>query len=150
MYMQENSIKWQTEEYTYTKKGRDWFWVVGIITIAVAITAVVLGNGLFAVLVLLAGFTLSLQAVKKPRVIEFEITNKGVRTDKIVYPFSSLESFWVEDKIILKSKKFLMPYIIIPLGEIEPKIIRDTLYDFMEEEEQREPLAHQIMERFGF
>ena len=68
-----------------------------------------------------------------------------------------LESFWVEDteyhdKIILRSKKPLSPFIIIPFDSTttDPESIRDYLLDYLDEEELEEPLHQILMEWLGF
>lgn len=151
------SIQWQAHEYEYIEKDTNWFWAVGIITAALALVAILVGNILFALVILLAGFTLSLHAARKPDIVNFEINPKGVKVDATLYPFSTLESFWVDElneinpKIIFKSEKPFMPVIILPMpAETDPEDIREYLRYYLEEEEMYEPLSHKLMEYLGF
>jgi hypothetical protein len=150
-------IRWQAHEYEYVEKDSNWYWAVGIITVAGAVVAFIAGNILFGILILLAGFTLSMHAARKPELMNFEINPKGVMSDSTLYPYTTLESFWVDDmsdvnpKIILKSEKLFMPHIIIPYpADTDPEELRDYLGYYIAEEEMYEPFSHKLMEYLGF
>lgn len=151
------TIHWKAHEYEYVEKDSNWFWAVGVITVSATLVSILVGNILFAVFAILAGFTLSLHAARKPDLQNFEINPKGLMVDEILYPYQTLESFWVDDltrdnpKIILKSSKLFMPYIIIPYpsGE-DAEELRDYLGYYLDEEEMYEPLSHKIMEYLGY
>jgi hypothetical protein len=149
---------WQALEHNhYKKKTADWFWGLGIITAGLAVLIFFFGNFLFGVIIILFAITSSLLANRKPQVVEFEITRKGVRAGNILYPYSSLESFWVDDgefhdKIIFKTRKSLHPYIIIPFDSTQtnPEVIADFLLDYLNEEEMDEPIHQIFLEILGF
>ena len=157
--MSDDKFTWQAYEYTYTEKSVDWFWAVGIIALSLAVTAVILGNLLFALLILIGSFALVLQAVRKPKQLTYELNERGVIVDTQLYPYGTLESFWVEhgappadgeEKIIIKSKKALMPYIVIPIEGVRSEDVRSYLLEHLPEEEHTEPTSQKIMERLGF
>ena len=115
-------LSWETLEYFHTEKTTDWYWIVGIVTISVAIISIILNNLIFAILILVSSFVLSLFASRKPAVIRIEIDDNGVKVGKTFYPYSSLESFWIETrefhpKILIKSKKVFMHLIVIFIEE---------------------------------
>ncbi|MDA8611390.1 hypothetical protein N9L18_00810 [Candidatus Pacebacteria bacterium] len=150
-------IEWQAMEHHHEVRSNDWFWIVGVIAIAGAILAAYFENILLAILIVIAGFTSLLHGHSKPKVITFKISRRGVQAGTTLYPFSSLESFWVEDemredKIILKSQKFMMPYIVIPYDstKTDPEEIRDYLLEYINEEEMAEPVLQQVLENLGF
>ena len=157
--MNENQppLVWKAHEYEYREKSVDWFWALGIIATTGATAAVVLGNILFAVLIVIGTLTLALYAVRKPNLTQFEINDRGIRIDNTIHPYTSLDSFWVDDideralpKLLIKSKKTLMPYIIIPLDRVSPADVRECLFLYLDEEEHTEPLPHKIMDYLGF
>ena len=144
-------------EHGHHEKSSDWFWIVGIVSVAGTILAVYFGNLLFGLLILLAGFTAILQGHTKPKVVKYEIGRKGIRADDIIYPYTNLSSFWVideevNDRILLKSNKALMPIIVLPFDsmELDPEKIRDYLLDYLDEAELEEPTLQKIMESLGF
>lgn len=155
--MSSKVIEWRALEHTHHEKTADWFWIVATIAIASAIVSTYFGNIILAILITIAAFTAFLQAHTKPEVLEFRITRKGVHAGPSLFPYSTLESFWVideeiNDKIILRSKKFLMPYIILPFDstKTDPDEIRNYLLEYLHEEEMEEPVSQLIMERLGF
>ena len=152
----EKTIAWQTLEYQSRPRSGDWFWAIGIITVAAAVTAILLKNFLFGILIIIATFTLMLQAARRPRLLHFEINQAAVIAGSIAYPLSSLESFWIDEtnptdmRLLLKSKNLTAMLATIPLGNTTPQTIRDLLATRLTETELHEPLAQKIMEAFGF
>lgn len=152
------TIQWRAHEYEHKEKSADWFWVLGTIAITGIITAIILKNILFAILIVIGTLTLTLYAIRKPNLTHFEINNRGIRIDNLLHPYISLDSFWVTDtkegtspSLIVKSSKTLMPYIIIPLEDsISPFEIRECLLSYLDEEEYEEPLSYKFMDYLGF
>lgn len=155
--MASKTISWKALEHHHQVRSNEWFWAIGIIAVAGAVLAAYFGNIILAILITLAGFTSLLQGHSKPRVIEFRITRKGVAAGETMYPYSTLESFWVideevDDRIILKSRKVMMPFIILPFDSTttDPDEIRDYLLEYLDEEEMQEPVMQKVMENLGF
>ncbi len=159
MLMNETSpLSWHAREYHHEPKSIDWFWAVGIIALCVAITSVIYGDILFAILILIGSGALVIYAVREPEVVYFELNEKGVLIDRKLYPYATLESFWVEihnnvhphPKLLIKSQKISMPLIAIPVDEVHPDDVRRFLLDYLPEEEHFEPLSQKVMEYLGF
>lgn len=151
-------FRWQAYEYEHRRKNPDWYWALGIIALGFFVVAVLFGNFLAAILVILAAVSLALHSAREPELRTFELGERGFRTDDLIYPFPSLESFWVADsgiyeyapKLFLKSKKILMPHLVIPLEDVRPEDVREFLKTRLKEEEHDESLSHRILERLGF
>lgn len=151
-------IQWRAHEYEHKEKSADWFWVLAIVAITGVITAIILKNILFAILIIVGTLTLALYAIRKPNLTHFEINNRGIRIDNSLHPYISLDSFWVIDTeeervstLIIKSSKTLMPYIIIPLdNSVSSFEIRECLLTYLDEEEYEEPLSYKFMDYLGF
>lgn len=147
---------WQAFEYPHREKSNDWFWALGIITVGASVAAIFMHNILFALLIIVAGVALGLVSSREPDLVTFEISRRGIRIDDNLYPYQNLEGFWIEDhqhmftpKLLLKSKKWLMPVVVIPIEEVEPEDVYAALLFFLPEEELHEPFAHKIMEFVG-
>lgn len=129
---------------------------MGIITISVAIVATILGNVIFAILIILAAFSLSLFINRPPENVHVIVDEKGITKDKIHYPYSTLESFWIDEdhphkKIILRSQKLLMPLIIVPIGEeVDVEKLHSVLTVSLKEEYHSLPFVEQLLEYLGF
>ncbi len=148
-------IVWEAYEYVHREKSTDWYWAVSIITVSMAVTAILFNDVLFAVFIVISFFALMLYAKRKPQLLEIKIDDRGIEEGRVRYPYLSIESFWVEDrfgetKIIMKSKKKTLPYIVIPIIDVNADDVRDHLKKFLPEEEHEEPLAKRIMEYLGF
>ncbi len=147
-------LSWKSLEYKHTEKGADWFWAVGIVAVAVAVTAVILGNILFSILILIAAFCLVFFAFRRPQEVVIEINDRGVRVDSLLYPYSNLEAFWVENdedpRLFLRARKFLMPLVVLSLDDVSPEAVHQVLSGILPEEEMREPFLVKLMEHLGF
>lgn len=150
-------ISWQQHEHLHREKTVDWFWIVGIIAFGGIVLSVFFNNFLFALIIFLFTVISFVMVQRPPRLLVFEISRKGVRAGNVLYPYSMLDSFWIEDteyddKILFKSRKPLTPLLVIPFDstQTDPEQIRDFLLDFIDEEELEEPLHQILMEWFGF
>lgn len=154
----QRTISWQAHEYFHQEKSSDWFWGLGIIAITAAVLAIILGNTLFALVILLFAFAASLQAHRQPKLVTFELTSRGIVIDHMLYPYSTLEAFWIVDqhikkpepKILIKSKRFLFSYIHMPVEGVDIDDVRDYLLMYLKEEELEESFLEKLLEYFGF
>ncbi len=148
-------ISWRAPEHIYTEKTADWYWVVGIVTLSVALISIILNNLVFAILIIVSAATLSLFATKRPRMIPIELSPNGVSVDTTFYPYADLESFWVETehwhpRIFLKSTKNLSPFIVIFLNDADPGEIHHALSQHLTERKHSEPLLEKVLIYLGF
>ena len=150
------NIEWEAHEYEHKERSSDWFWAVGIISVAIAVVSFILGNVIFGILVIIAAFALSIFANRPPAVVDVSINERGITRGKIHYPYQTLESFWIdtehpEKKIILKSQKMLMPLIVIPLGEgVDIDDLHEVLSQFLKEEYHSLPIIEKLLDYLGF
>jgi hypothetical protein len=153
-------LTWRVREREVGKKNADWFWALGILALSAAVAAFILRNVLFGILILLGSFLLALYVVKKPRTITYALTRRGVVIDDELFPYQTLASYWIhidphspenEPMLLIKEKAFFAPLIIIPIAEdISPEDISEILGELLELEEISPPMAHRILELFGF
>jgi hypothetical protein len=150
--MDRELLTWEALEHRHRPHGPDWFWAIGVIGLGISVTAIVLGNLLFGILVIIGTVALLLQSLKHPREIEFGITERGIRIGTTLYPYTTLEVFWIteDDLLLIRSTKVFMPLLIIPIEGPAREEVRDALLGFLDEEELHEPLSHKIMEAVGF
>jgi len=148
-------ISWQSPTHLYSEKKPDWYWVVGIITLAIAAVCIIFGQIIPGIFVIVAAVALVLHASHPPRNMTCEINDRGVIIDNVLYPFLSLDSFWIPHdefphKLILKSRKLLMPLFVIYIAEIDPEQVREILLKYIAETEHREPFLKHVLDGFGF
>jgi hypothetical protein len=153
-----HTISWQAHEYFHQEKTADWYWALGIIAITAATLAIIFSNILFALVIVLFAFAAGMQAHRPARLIDFELTPRGIVIDKTLYPYNTLDSFWITEehvqkvapKLLIKSKKLLMPFLHVPIEEVQVDDVRSYLLQYIHEEEHEESILEKILERFGF
>lgn len=148
-------IEWNAPEHHHVEKTSDWYWAVGIVAVTAALVAFIFGNIIFGILIVVGTCALMLHASKYPATVHCEINDRGIAVDETLYPFLSLDSFWInldepQPKITLKSRKSFMPYITIHIDEVNPEDIREILLDYIAETEHHESFAQKLLERLGF
>lgn len=150
------AVTWEAPEHHHVEKGNDWFFALAIIIVAMVIVAILFGNVLFALLIGLAGGALGVSAAKRPSIIEFAVTVRGVKIDQRLYPFSSLSSYFIDEEdykgpqLLVKSNRHLMPLLILPIPTDHIDDIEAILKERLPEEELEESLFAKILELFGF
>ena len=148
-------LSWEVHEYVHREKSADWYWAVGIITFSIAITSILFDNLLFAIFIILSFLTLVMYSKRMPSLLKITLDERGIQDGNIRYPYSTIESFCIEDqetehKIIIKSKKRMMPYVVIPIKGVDADTVHCHLKKFLKEAEHTEPLARRLLGLIGF
>ena len=148
-------LRWSAYEHEHVERGQDWYWALGTIAVCIAVISVLLSDVLFGILVLVAAFTLGLLATRAPHLVDFELSDRGIKTGETMHRYEEILSFWVEDHdvevplLLVDTTKFMSPNLIIPIEHIEPSLVRAYLKERVEEVPMKEPIAHKILEFFG-
>lgn len=151
-----HSLYWEAPEHTHYEKSHDWFWTLGILAVAGSVTSIILNNVLFGMVILLGAMTVFITGNRKPRVIPFEVSKRGVRIENDLYPFPTLESYSIDGEnldgpqLILKSKKLFMMLLVIPLPEDYIDDVERILAPRLMEEHLVEPFSHKLLEYIGY
>ncbi len=156
MAITSKGITWTALEHYHGTKGSDWIWALGILVVAGAGAAILLGNLLFGIFILIAGFVMATLATREPKTVSYAVTTRGLRIDDKLYPYSSLESFYINEEhpmgpeLLVKSEKMFMPLLVLPLPEEEVDNIELIVADRLPEEYLEEPFFNKLLEVFGF
>lgn len=148
-------LRWRAQEHEHVERKDDWFWALGIAAVACAITAIIFQDILFAMLIILAASTISMHARKVPEMINFELTNRGLRIGNVLHRFEEFSAFWVEDEhgepsLILHTMRGFQPQLVVPLGDTPPDAVREVFSEKVHEVPMRESFAHRLVEKLGF
>ncbi len=148
-------LKWKAPEHPFWHKSGEWYASVAIIGGALAISAAIFSNIILAILISVATIALLLIETIPPKEINVSITKGGVVIGPYRYPFTTLESFWINEmedppRLLLKSKKFFSPLLVIEIIGVKEEDVKKHLGQYLEEEEIYEPFFHWLMERMGF
>ncbi len=149
-------VAWEAFEHHHVEKKSDWYWVVGILVIASAVGAILLGNILLGIAIFIGGAVLLIVASRKPKIISYAVTQRGLRIDQQLFPYSTLEAFHVDEEnplgpqLLVMSEKMFMPLLVIPLPEEYTDEIEDIIAAKLPTRHLEEPFGHKLLEFFGF
>jgi hypothetical protein len=156
--MSDALLEWEGREYKHSPKSTDWYWVLGIIAAASAISAALFGNYLFSLLITIAAAAIALHAAKEPPLHHFRLVEKGLLIGDELYPFEKMTSFSVLEDIenelppllSIKNTAWLSPHLMVPLAGVDA----DTVYDYfllhVDEGEHAPTLADIVAAWLGF
>jgi len=150
------AISWEAPEHHHVEKGNDWFFALIIIVVAFVIVAILFSNVLFALLLGIGGGVLGMAAARKPRIVPFSVSVRGVKIEDELHPFSTLAAYHIDEEdprgsqLLLRSEKMMMPLIVLPIPEDYIDDIEAILKEKLPEEELEEPFLLKVLELFGF
>jgi len=145
-------LEWQGPEYEHYPKEKKWYLVASLILSAIIIYALIINSPIMAITFVLIGVIGYIQLEKSPRILSFKITHEGIFAGKDFFDFDNIKSFWIfyqppHTKILsLHSDAILMPYVHIPVHQIDPVKLREILLDFIPEKKQK-PSVIDVIER---
>ena len=148
-------LRWSAYEHEHIERGGDWFWALGIATIAIALVSILFHNILFSIVIIVGAITLGMLATIRPELVQFEISERGIRIQGKLHRYDEIISFWVEEEhadhplLLVDTTKFMAPNLIIPIEHIDPRLVRAYLKEHVPEVHMKEPLSHKILEFFG-
>jgi hypothetical protein len=139
-------VEWEGVEYDHNPKSTDWYWSLGIIAVAGAAAAVLFGNYLFAILILIAAAAIALHASRKSPVHRFRLVEEGIVIGDELHPFSRMVSFSVLEDVheklppmlSIKTESWLSPHLIVPLEGVDV----DRMYAYFLERVDERPHHH--------
>lgn len=148
-------IEWLAPEYEHKEQSVDWFWALGIIIFAVAVTSVIYKNYFFAILIVLGGVLLAHFTIKKPEMVDYELTEEGLKIKNTIYPYKKIKHFWVQTDpspmLLIHSDKLFMPIITMPIYPNMAVKIREKLVMMnVAEIEMADHPSVKVMEFLGF
>jgi hypothetical protein len=155
---EDESISWSTPEYDKKDHTVDWYWTVGLVTLVAIALCIYFKDFLFGFLLFIGIGTLTFLSTRDPQTIDITITYKGLKVRDQEYPWRNLKAFWVEERpqhngkthLLLITDRMYVPMIALPIGDIDPEILRKALTPHMKEEELQENPSHTFLEMLGF
>lgn len=150
------AIAWEAPEHNHIEKTGDWYWILGILATAGSVASMIFNNVLFGIVILLGAMTMFITGNRKPRIIEFEVSASGIRIERDYYPYATLEAYFIDEEsplvsqLIVRSKKLLMPLLILPIPEEYTADIEHLVGARLIEEHMEEPFSHRVLEFLGF
>ncbi len=152
----EAHVSWTASEFIAYQKSGGWYFAIfmallGIIAVIYLLTR----DTISTVVTFIIGVLFIGLASRKPRVLNYQITDKGVKIGEKLYSFTSLKSFAVIDEGTMHSIDLLplqrfMPAISMYYEPQEEEQIVQTLGFYLPKEDRKQPLIDQLMHRIRF
>lgn len=152
----EKKLEWSALEYEEKERDPDWFWALGVIIVAGAITSFIYNNYFFGLLLIVGGILLGFFAIRKPELIFYELNKKGLKIRDRVYLYKNIKFFWIkkhEEKtaLLIMSERMFMPMISIQIDETISEEVRNFMLEGnVLEKEIKEHMSEKIMDSLGF
>jgi len=148
---------WKFEEYDHIEKSNRWLIAFAIVVIAGAAIAILLGNTMFAGVILIGGALLFYLSKRPPQELTLEISDRGIRYEEEMIPHEKINAFWITDPdnhghttLLLLIDRPFFALMSVPLPEgVDLITLRDYLRNFIEEQELREPWMYKLVDHLG-
>jgi hypothetical protein len=137
-------LGWQVDEFIRHNRTTAWYLVAATIGLTLLIYAIATANFLFAVIVLMIGLILLVTSFTEPARIEIHVTNLGVVIGGTFYEYKDMKSFAViyqppEIRVLyLNFRSPWQPVLSIPLEEMDPNQVRETLLTYLTEDQEQD------------
>ncbi len=150
-------FSWIVPEFEYKEKKKDWFWLLGIGAVLLIGFGIFTKNYLFCFLVAIGSFLMVKTAHDQPEELTIEISERGIRYHKELFPYEKVFQFWIADSekgghiLILYVNRRLSPRISFTIDpRIDPVELRNYLKEHVSESEMKEPLTEKVMRKINF
>jgi hypothetical protein len=148
------NIEWRGKEYDHKKRGPDFLWTIGLITLVGAIIAIYMGNYVFAIFILVSGACLIMFTIREPGDINFSIKTDGISIGKENHSWKSIKTFDIKSgdpygKLMIHTSRHFLPIYTIPLPYELINEARESLLKFIPQSEIEESRSMQFAEKLG-
>ena len=149
-------FEWEGDDYAFEEKGSDWYWALGIISVAAIIAAILFGNFLLAVVILTGAGALALQAAKRGTHHHFALVDDGLMIDDRLYPYDTMLHFSILEyldaelppALSIKTRSLLAPHLLVPLSGVDPDELYEYLLLHMDEGHHETSVVDRLVEMF--
>ncbi|MHB8913879.1 MAG: hypothetical protein ACYC4I_02620 [Minisyncoccota bacterium] len=151
-------VEWEGREYEHSPKSYDWYWVLGIVAVASTLSAMLFGNYLLSLLIIIAATAIALHAAKEPPMHRFRLVDTGLMIGDDLHPFGRMLSFSVLEHIegtlppllSIKTESWHSPHLVIPLDGVDVDLVYAHFLHNVNEEEHRHTFVDLVAAWLGF
>jgi len=152
-------IRWSAPEFHHYEKDVSWYWILGIVTIAIVIIVLIQKNFLFAIFSIIAASLVISWGKKQPDMLDFSLSETGLNIEgKKNYGFNELAGFTIIphyenpeiSELILKKKTGTGDWIKVIIATQRSEAIHTLASEFLEEIDYKESLTDHIAKRIRF
>ncbi len=137
-------FKWQVPEYDKHARPKIWYIIASALAMVLLLFSIISGNFLFAIIIIISALVIILHDGKEPEKVDFIIYSEGIRIGKRFYDYDEIKNFSVIFKssrdiknLYFEFKGMVKPRLSIPLENMNPLQIRETLLKYIKEDLER-------------
>jgi len=153
----QKELTWRAAEYQFVEKNAGWYGLVVVLGIVLLFLALLGRNFFFGVFIVIAVVMVISFGRRRPRVLDFKISEKGVAVGKdVFYDYDRLEGYaFLEkpgrlDEIVLKKKTAINPIIKLPIDAKSAEKAGVILQNHLPQIKYEDSLLDIISEWLGF
>jgi len=150
-----NILSFKSLEREYHYKDSSWYFLATIFILGSVAYFIYDGSFSSAILFMFILSFLYIYGNHPPRVVEIHFSEQGLYINKIYYPYTELNCFWIvtsgEDNVHSLNFELgnkIKRIITIQLHDINDNFIRSILKDKVEEDYEKEEPGHTKLSRF--
>jgi len=150
------AISWTASEFIAHDKNFGWYILVMLATVAIgAVVYFVTKDKVSPVVIVIMGVAFSVFGARKPRVLNYSISNTGVHVGEKHYPFGLFRTFSIieEDAVrsilFMPTRRFSLPISIYYEPSDEEKII-NALSNYLPHEDRQAGSVDRLMSKIRF
>lgn len=149
-------ITWEAFEYKKKDKGADWYFVFGIIAVSIVLATIILNQIMLALVLGLSGASLLVMSLKKPSLLSYAISPRGIKIEDETFAFSDIECFCLneedptEPKLILQTGQRFDPLLVLPVPVEFVEEIDYILEQNVERKQLEDSVVLKTLENLGF
>lgn len=150
-----NKIEWTALEYNHKEHSVDWYWAIGLITLALIISTVWMKSYLFAFFIFISGISLVFFSLRHPQEVTFLIEKGGLRMGRDKYSWEKIKGFNIvkrdeQNKLLIEIDKYFLPVYTIPIPDELVAEIKESLLKIKPVLSLEESKSMQFVEKLGF
>lgn len=147
---------WKAAEYIEHERAPGWYTMLAIGTVVLSAATYLITKDYFATgIILVLGFIVGFAARHKPRQLEYEVSDQGLRIGTKTYPYTQFKSFSVIQEGSLTSinmvpVKRLMPMVTAYFDSKDQDRIVSTIGNYLPFEERQMDGIDRLTHRLRF
>lgn len=149
-------ISWTFPEYPRYARGFFWYLITMTVGIGLLLYALITGNFLFALIILMFALVIYMAATSHPADVKLSITEEGIELGGMFYPYREIRHFWFiyepphVKNLYIDFKSSLRPRLTVDLMDRNPNDVRRALSRYVTEDltEEDEPLSELLGRMF--
>lgn len=145
-------LSWEAYDRPHYERGSFWFAGMSLVGGALLLYAVVTGNFLFALIILMSALVIYLSGIGDPQLVEITLTDLGVGVGDEFFLFREVEKFWFAyeppevKNLYIDLKRGIHTRTRISLEDQNPNEVRAVLGRYVHEDltQEEEPFIEFI------